>query len=45
LVLDMLADSSILYKHSAIAANLVSGERNKAFSCFGSFIFVGCNLE
>ena len=53
--MDVLADSSLLYKHSATMENEREREREReremrvceknAFSSFGYLIFVGCNLE
>ena len=49
LILDILADSSLLYKHSAAIKNERERERERvwenALSLFGYLIFVGCNLE
>ena len=49
LVLDILANSSLLYKHSSATENQREREESvcekKALSSFGYLIFVGCNLE
>ena len=49
LVLDILAKSSLLYKHGSTTENYREREEcvceKKPLSCFDYLIFVGCNLE